>query len=300
MKRTPVILSWRRREAPQRSEGSVSGHQGERSEPTGPSPRSAAPPLRRLRMTGTVLIAFALLSLGAANPLTQVYVDGETLDYELVWLRISGGSARMTIAPADDASYKLTSIGKSSKTFSRIYAVRDEIETFATRDTFSTLHYRKMLREGSNRKDETTVIDPATHIATRRGDEHIAVPPIVFDPLSLIYYMRGFPLAVGTVLRFTIIADGKLRDVEAHVTGRETLNTDAGSFNCLVVEPKMEASGIFREDAKSQMTIWYSDDWRHIPVRIRSEAKIGAIVATLRGISSGVWNPEPGTSRQSK
>src|SRR5256885_5518791 len=83
------------------------------------------------RHIGAALIALALLSLGAGNPLTQVYIDGETLDYELVWLRISGGSARMTIAPAGETSYRLTSIGKSSKTFSRIYAVRDEIETFA-------------------------------------------------------------------------------------------------------------------------------------------------------------------------
>ncbi|HEV8434625.1 MAG TPA: DUF3108 domain-containing protein, partial [Thermoanaerobaculia bacterium] len=164
-----------------------------------------------------VLVAAALLSLGAGNPLTQVYVDGETLDYDLVWLRISGGGARMTIAPADDARYRLTSIGKSSKSFARIYTVRDEIETFVSRDTFTTLHYRKMLKEGRSSKDETTVIDPTTHIATRRGDEFTATPPIVFDPLSLIYYMRGFPLKVGEVLRFTIIADGKLRDVEAHV-----------------------------------------------------------------------------------
>ena len=47
------------------------------------------------------------------------------------------------------------------------------------------------------------MIDPATHIATRAATS-IAVPPIVFDPLSLIYYMRGFPLTVGKVLRFTI------------------------------------------------------------------------------------------------
>ena len=248
----------------------------------------------------SVLLLLALLSLGAANPLTQVYIDGETLDYDLVWLRISGGSARMTIAPADAARYRLTSIGKSSKAFSRIYSVRDEIETFVTRDTFSTLHYRKMLKEGRNSKDETTVIDPATHIATRRGDEHIAVPPIVFDPLSLIYYMLVFPLSVGTVLRFTIIADGKLRDVEAHVVRRERLSTRAGSFDCLVVEPHMDASGIFREDAKSQMTIWYSDDWRHVPVQIRSEAKIGAITATLRGISTGVSQAEPAPGNQSK
>ncbi|HEX3583253.1 MAG TPA: DUF3108 domain-containing protein, partial [Thermoanaerobaculia bacterium] len=100
--------------------------------------------------------------------------------------------------------------------------------------------------------------------------------------------------------RFTILADGKLRDVEAHVLRRETLDTPAGKFDCLVVEPHMEAAGIFREDAKSQMTIWYSDDWRHLPVRIRSEAKIGAITATLRGVSSGYWSAEPGDPKPSK
>lgn len=247
-----------------------------------------------------VLIATALLSLGAGNPLTQVYIDGETLDYDLVWLRISGGNARMTIAPADDTRYRLTSIGKSSKSFARIYSVRDEIETLVSRDTFTTLHYRKMLKEGSNSKDETTVIDPATHVATRRGDEFINTPPIVFDPLSLIYYMRGFPLKDGSVLKFTIIADGKLRDVEAHVVRSERLDTPAGKFDCLVVEPHMEAAGIFRNDTKSQMTIWYSDDWRHLPVRIRSEAKIGAITATLRSVSSGYWSAEPGAVKQSK
>lgn len=247
-----------------------------------------------------VLIATALLSLGAGNPLTQVYIDGETLDYDLVWLRISGGNARMTISPADDTRYRLTSIGKSSRSFARIYTVRDEIETFVSRDTFTTLHYRKMLKEGRSSKDETTVIDPVTHVATRRGDEFTNTPPIVFDPLSLIYYMRGFPLKNGAVLKFTIIADGKLRDVEAHVVRSETLETAAGTFDCLVVEPHMEAAGIFREDAKSQMTIWYSDDWRHLPVRIRSEAKIGAITATLRSVSSGYWSAEPGAVKQSK
>lgn len=247
-----------------------------------------------------VLIAAALLSLGAGNPLTQVYIDGETLDYDLVWLRISGGGARMTIAPADDTRYRLTSIGKSSKSFARIYTVRDEIETFVSRENFSTLHYRKMLKEGRNSKDETTVVDPSTHIATRRGDEYTAVPPVIFDPLSLIYYMRGFPLKEGLVLRFTILADGKLRDVEAHVVRTEELDTPAGKFNCLVVEPHMQAAGIFREDAKSQMTIWYSDDWRHLPVRIRSEAKIGAITATLRSVASGYWSAEPGDPKPSK
>ncbi|HEX3107994.1 MAG TPA: DUF3108 domain-containing protein, partial [Thermoanaerobaculia bacterium] len=100
-----------------------------------------------------VLVAAALLSLGAGNPLTQVYIAGETLDYDLVWLRISGGGARMTISPADDTRYRLTSIGKSSKSFARIYSVRDEIETLVSRDTFTTLHYRKMLKEGRSSKD---------------------------------------------------------------------------------------------------------------------------------------------------
>jgi hypothetical protein len=41
------------------------------------------------------------------------------------------------------------------------------------------------------------------------------------------------------------------------------------------------------------MYIWYSDDSRHIPVRIRTEVNFGAITATLRGVGGSVTTTDP-------
>ena len=121
------------------------------------------------------------------------------------------------------------------------------------------------------------------------------MPRPVFDPLSLVFHLRDLPLQPGTVERFTVFADGKVYTLEAKVTKRESLSTPAGNFNTVAVEPKMLAGGLFREEG--DLTIWYTDDARHIPVRIKSDLKVGSIVATLRGVRTGVSSPEPQFSK---
>jgi len=74
---------------------------------------------------------------------------------------------------------------------------------------------------------------------------------------------------------------------------RETLNTPFGTFKAVSVEPRMKGrGGLFRDD-NSRLLIWYTDDARHLPLRIRSELKFGSITATLRVVSSGVKSIEP-------
>ena len=72
---------------------------------------------------------------------------------------------------------------------------------------------------------------------------------------------------------------------------RESLSTPAGTFNTVVVEPKMLAGGLFRDEG--DLRVWYTDDARHIPVQIKSDLKIGSITATLRRIRTGVTSIEP-------
>jgi hypothetical protein len=234
-----------------------------------------------------------MIAAGAgAQSLRETYAAGETLDYDLAWSRISGGSARMTISPIDADRLRITSVGKSGTFFSRFFKVRDEIESIVDRDGFSTLQYHKVLDERGKHKDELTIIDERNHVALRKG-KAIPVPSPVFDPLSLMYYVRSLDLTVGKVHVFTIIADGKVYSVSAKVNGRETITTPAGTFNTVVVEPAMESqSGVFKDEQK-RLLIWYSDDARHLPVRIRSELKIGSITVSLRGVKTGVENMEP-------
>ena len=53
----------------------------------------------------------------------------------------------------------------------------------------------------------------------------------------------------------------------------------------------MLAGGLFRDEG--DLTIWYSDDPRHVPVQIQTDLKVGAITATLRSVHTGVSDPEP-------
>ena len=149
--------------------------------------------------------------------------------------------------------------------------------------------------EKGKKKVDTTTIDETRKIATRvrplKRTQQIAVPRPVFDPLSLVYHLRTLPLQPGTVQSFTVFADGKVYLLEARITKRESIETPAGTFNTVVVEPKMLAGGLFKDEG--DLTIWYTDDARHIPVRIRSDVKVGAITATLKSIRPGVANPEP-------
>lgn len=230
----------------------------------------------------------------AGETLPQIYATGETLDFDLSWTRISGGSARMTIAPIGAGRLRITSIGKSGTFFSRFFKVRDEIESIVDRDDFSTLEYHKILDERGRHKHELTVVDERKSVALRKG-KAIGVPHPVFDPLSLIYYIRSLDLATGKTHEFTIIADGKVYTVQTRVITRETITTPAGTFDTVVIEPKMESTASVFKDEQSRLLIWYSDDDRHLPVRIRSDVKIGSITATLRGTKTGVDSVEPVT-----
>ncbi|MEK6375360.1 MAG: DUF3108 domain-containing protein [Acidobacteriota bacterium] len=247
-----------------------------------------------------VLIALLLIATvaSAAEPVDQLFVKGETLDYTLTWLGISGGSARFTIglAPGAPDRFRITSIARSSSGFARIFRVRDEIQSFVDRELFTTIGYEKHLNERGKKKDDLTIVDREKGISIRRRpgklDQVVPVDGPLFDPLSLIYQFRRLDLRPGNHVHFMVVADGKLYAVDADVTQRETLTTPVGTFRTIAIEPQMSAGGLFR-DEDSRLTIWYSDDERRLPLRIRSDVKVGSITATLRSVRAGVTGIEP-------
>jgi hypothetical protein len=237
----------------------------------------------------SLAILLLLACSSSVFALDKHFAAGETLDFTLSWLAISAGSAQMTVGPGNDpGKIRMTSIAESASGFSRIYRVRDELDSIVTRDNFSTVYFRKRLKEGKRNKDEITVVDPVRGIASRKGKD-TPVPTPVFDPLSIIFYLRTLDLAVGRTYRLPVYADGKLYTLEAQVTGGERIETDFGTFDAFVVVPKSKVGGIFR-DEDNKLTIWYSADGRHLPLRIRSEVKFGTITATLRKARAGIVN----------
>lgn len=238
-----------------------------------------------MKFLAAALIA-AQLAAAQPNYVAQAFATGETLDYNLTWLRMSGGTARMTIAPVvgDAKRLRILSVGKSGAGFSRIFRVRDEIESVVARDTFTTLEYIKRQDEDGEKKVEVTRVEGGVATRTRKKVKKVRVPTPVYDPLSIIYFLRTVDLSPGKKHEFSVVADAKVYNVHVHVLRRESVATDLGTFKTIVVEPKMEIGGIEREE---RLLIWYSDDERRLPVRIRTDVKFGTITATLRSVQSG-------------
>lgn len=243
------------------------------------------------------IIAASVIATPPATAVQQAFVEGETLDYNLTWLKVTGGTARMTIAPQDDATYRITSVAKTSPSFSRFFKVRDEIETTVAREDFSTLRYVKHLDEDGDRHREVTVIEDGVATRTRRKVKKVRVPRPVMDPISVIYHLRTLDLSPGKAYDLELISDGKRYTVHAKVVRREKVQTPAGTFDCVRVEPQMVSGGVEREE---RIFLWYTDDERKIPVRIRTEVKFGAVTATLRGTSTGVTSLDPPTLVEAK
>ena len=247
------------------------------------------------------LFALLLVALPAGAQVSNLFNSGETLDFDLTWLSITGGGMRMTIGmnPNDPAHFRITSVAKTNPSFSFLVNTRDQVTSIVNRDDFSTVRYEKHLKEHGKSKDDTTTVDEARRIATRqrpnKTPQNVAVPKPVFDPLSLVYHLRALDLRPGSIQKFTVYADGKVYTLEANVSHTETIGTPAGTFHTVVVQPKMLAGSIFKDEGA--MTVWFTDDARHIPVRIRSELKVGSITANLRSMRMGAGDPEPVAGR---
>jgi hypothetical protein len=241
---------------------------------------------------------FILAAIIAATTLVpqpviqQKFSEGETLDYELKWLKVTGGTARMTIAPApgDSEHFRITSVARSSARVSRFFKVHDEIETTVAKADFSTVRYVKRLDEDGDKHEEVTVIADGIATRTRKKVKKIPVPRPVMDPISVIYHLRTLDLAPGRIHDLELISDGKRYSVHAQVMRREKVQTPNGIYDCVRVEPKMVSGGVERQE---RLFVWYTDDERRLPVRIRTELKVGAITATLRRVTPGVTSATP-------
>jgi len=76
--------------------------------------------------------------------------------------------------------------------------------------------------------------------------------------------------------------------------GRQRISVDAGTFDCIIIEPLMKEGGVFKSEGR--VVIWLTDDERRIPVKVSTKVVVGSIDAELREYS-GINGPIGGKVR---
>jgi len=213
---------------------------------------------------------------------------GESLRFSIEYGLIKAGSAWLEVAAMETyrgrACYHIVSRAESNDFMTKIYKVRDRIDSLIDAEGLYSYRYKKRLREGSYNKDYDAAYDPATGKVKYADGKTFDMTPFSKDGLAAFYYVRFVPLEVGKDIVIPHHSDQATADIVVKVHGKETVDTPAGKFNCFVIEPVMSAGGLFKNSGR--LTIWVTDDARRIPVLMKSKIPVGSIDAVLQE-----WKP---------
>ena len=211
---------------------------------------------------------------------------GEKLVFSVQYSLVTAGDATLEVrnlAEIDGRTcYRVLSDARTNKFFSALFKVRDRFESYIDTTELYSLRYEKHIREGRFKRDEKVVFDQSAHTATY-DDKVVAIAPRTQDVLSALFYVRTLPLEVGQAITLANHTDGKNYPLVVKVHRRETVTVDAGTFDCLVVEPILRGPAIFSQ--KGRLTVWLTDDRYRMPVLMKSKVLIGHVSAVLKEYS---------------
>jgi len=217
---------------------------------------------------------------------------GERLEYEISWLGMPGGGTMMEIKDIVDIdgrpAYHIESRTWTNSFISTFFKVDDRIECLMDADDLSGVSLKVRLREGRHKVDKEILFDrhanKVTYVKNGRKSVH-DVPPFIRDSLSSFYYVRSLDLEVGRDINFDTFSGGKLYKMTVKVLARETLKIDGEKIDTIKIQPLAKHNDVFK--SKGDLFIWYTDDEFKVPVKIKSEIKIGYFTAKLINFKKG-------------
>ncbi len=81
---------------------------------------------------------------------------------------------------------------------------------------------------------------------------------------------------------------GKIYKLKAAVLERETVETEAGTFEALKVQPQLRENETTEDRNRGRLFLWFSDDQRHLPVMAKTVMPIvGSVTARLTKVIPG-------------
>jgi hypothetical protein len=235
---------------------------------------------------------------------------GETLSYEgkLSRLKIGWTIADLTFTTtAGPGGNELVIRGEAVSRGTLVKLLRfsflQRYDSIMVADDFRILKTIKLDRQKERVRESEALFDHkagrVTYVETdpkdpMRPPKRIAsdMSRDVLDMVSSIYAVRLMPLTVGTKGELSVSDSGLVYKVPFSVTKREKLQTVLGKVNCIRVEPHIFGPGRLIEQ-EGGMTIWMTDDERHIPVKTEVSTEFGKVTIKLESYQ----NARPASSK---
>ena len=258
-------------------------------------------------------ISFCLLVLATAGIFARAqqpnknqlpFAQGEELFYEAEFKRalLRGadiGEFRFSARAEQDSSgdpLHLTGDAISKGFFTKLAGIRfhEHVESIVDTEQFTPLRTNKLDEQGKRvrtseavfdhekRKVTWTERDPNQNQPARVTSLDFSEP--IQDVLSMIYFLRTQRLEVGRSFEIPVSDSGRVFRMTVAVVERKQIKCVLGRVNAVRVEPAMFGEGrMLRGEGK--MSIWITEDSRHLPVWAHLNLNIGTVDIKLKRVS---------------
>lgn len=212
------------------------------------------------------------------------FTGGEFLKFDIKYGFVTAAEAVMRVV---DTVYNARKCLKvlftlnSKPFFDVFYKVRDRYESIIDSAGLFPWRFEQHIREGGFSKDFFAEFDQNSHTAITTNGRY-QIPPYVHDMLSAFYFSRTTDYSdfkPGRKVHLQNFYKDSTYELDVKFRGRQTVEVDAGKFNCIVIEPLAKEGGLFKSEGK--VYIWLTDDDLKIPVIVTTKIPIGNVDSEL-------------------
>lgn len=235
---------------------------------------------------------FALFAASARAQSAHPFEPGEEIHLKVRYLAMNAGDVTVSVGQGQQDGIETWPLEMRARTRGFVDSMYSVQETFVSH--FDPVGARCLGHDLDARLDgdpqQERVRYDHTTASVRRvrrdgiHDETRDVLPGAMDVLAAIYHLRSLPLD-DTEIRIPVFTGRKSWDLVGRVIGHETVTTDAGTFDTIVVRARTHFDGKFASDR--DLTVWLSNDAHRIPVRLEADFMLGTMKASLAEYHSG-------------
>ena len=252
------------------------------------SPAAACPHrLFFLLFTGILVFAHAADAAEAPPSLKPLFALGERFTYRVSWMGLHAATAVMEAgqAPPMDGrrTLRFVTTATSSPVVTKFYAVDNRVESIVDAETLSPQKLLFRRREGKRKNDYDVTFHHAQGnvLSIKDGEPTtIPIPPDTQDSISCLYVIRNMPLLQpGFSQVMTVHHDKKNYRLEVKIEAIEKVRGPWGEIEAIRALAIMPFQGIFLNEGN--IRVWFTNDDRRIPVRMKAKVIVGSVVADL-------------------
>jgi hypothetical protein len=241
-----------------------------------------------------------ITTLGFDTQKEEAFASGEFFKFRVHYGLLNAGYATLEVKDetlSGQPVFHVVGKGFSTGMTKFFFEVEDVYESYIDKDTRNPYRYVRKINEGGYTKNQEGFFNQRTNRILVKDYKHktekaFDFPKNAQDILSSFYYLRNYPninkIKAGESVIIDMFFDGEITKFKLKFIGREDIKTKFGIVSTMIFRPLVQSGRIFKEE--ESLTIWISDDYNKIPLRIKASLLVGALKADLEEYK-GLNNP---------